>query len=52
LLEVCGALGRTAGPLAQALELAGLGEDQQRQQRDPDEGYERSYRANLRERAR
>jgi hypothetical protein len=36
LLEIGGTLRRAAGPFAQTLELAGLGEEQQRQHRDPD----------------
>ena len=35
LLEVGGALGGAAGPLAQALDLTGLGEDEQGEDRDP-----------------
>jgi hypothetical protein len=52
LLEVSGALGCPAGPLAQALELACLGEDEQRQDRDTHEGSERGNGADLGERAR
>jgi hypothetical protein len=52
LLELRRALGRAAGPLAQALELAGLGERQQRQHRDADQRDEGRYRADLGERVR
>ena len=41
LLELGGALGGAAGPLAQALELARLGEDEQRQHRDPERARRR-----------
>jgi hypothetical protein len=47
-----GALRRAAGPLAQTSQLAGLGEDQQRQHRDPGQRSERRDRADLGERAR
>jgi hypothetical protein len=47
LLEIGGALRCTAGPFAQPLELAGLGEEQQRQNRDPDQRGERRDRSDL-----
>jgi hypothetical protein len=52
LLEVSGALGRTAGPLTQALDLTGLGEDEQRQDRYAHQRGERGDSADLGERAR
>jgi hypothetical protein len=47
LLEIGGALGRPSGPFAQPLELAGLGEDQQRQERYSGDRDERRERADL-----
>jgi hypothetical protein len=52
LLVLGGPLRRTAGPLAQPLQLAGLGEDQQRQHRDPQQRGEGRDRADLGDRAR
>ena len=50
LLELGGPLGRTPGPLSQALELPGLREDQQRQHRDAHQGGDRGDRPYLGER--
>jgi hypothetical protein len=52
LLEVGRPLGRAAGPLTQPLELACLGEDEQRQDRDTDQRGERRDCPDLGERAR
>jgi hypothetical protein len=46
------ALRGAPGPLAQALELAGLREDQQREDRDAEQRGEGRDRTDLRERAR
>jgi hypothetical protein len=52
LLELGGALGCASSPLAQALNLARLGEGEQRHDRDARQRRERRYRANLGERVR
>ena len=50
LLSIGGALRRSSRPLPQPLELAGLGEDEQRQDRHSDDGGEACDRSYLRER--
>jgi hypothetical protein len=52
LLGLGGALRSAAGPLAQAAQLARLGEDEQRENGDTEQGGERSDRADLRDFAR
>jgi hypothetical protein len=52
LLHLGGTLGGTSGPLPQALDLARLGESQQRQQRDPEQSGEAGNRPHLGEGAR
>jgi hypothetical protein len=46
------ALGSTSGPLAQTLDLARLGEHEQREHRDPKQRREGHYRTHLGERVR
>jgi hypothetical protein len=52
LLEIGGALGRAASPLAQPLDLARLGERQQREHRYSEESDKCRDGSDLRERAR
>jgi hypothetical protein len=52
LAQVCVALRRASRPLTQAPNLACLGEDEQREHRDPDQARERHYGPDLGEGAR